>query len=159
MFRIGQGFDAHRFKAGGRLVLGGVEIPHDRGLEAHSDGDALLHALCDALLGAIAAGDIGQHFPDTDPAWQGADSRQLLRAVLKLVRGAGYTVVNVDATVIAQTPKLAPWIPAMRETIGADLGLDTGAVSVKATTTERMGFVGREEGLAATAMVLLQGVA
>lgn len=156
MFRIGQGFDAHRFKAGGRLVLGGIEIPHEKGLEAHSDGDVLLHALCDALLGAIAAGDIGQHFPDTDPAWKGADSRRLLCAVLEKVHESGYRVVNVDTTLLAQVPKLAPWIPAMRENISVDLALALDAVSIKATTTERMGFTGREEGLAATAVVLLQ---
>jgi len=156
MFRIGQGIDAHRFKQGGRLVLGGVDIPHDRGLEAHSDGDALLHAISDALLGAIAAGDIGQHFPDTDPAWKGADSRVLLCAVMDKVREAGFAVANVDATIMAQVPKMAPWIPAMREHIAADLGIHLNRVSVKATTTERMGFTGREEGIATSAVVLLQ---
>ncbi len=158
MFRIGQGIDAHRFREGGRLVLGGVAIPHDRGIEAHSDGDALLHAITDALLGAIAAGDIGQHFPDTDPRWKGADSRVLLRGALELVHAAGFVPVNVDATVIAQAPKLAPHIPRMRENLAVDLELALDCVSVKATTTERMGFTGREEGIAAQAVVLLQAV-
>lgn len=156
MLRIGQGFDAHRFQEGGRLVLGGVEIPHDRGIEAHSDGDALLHAVTDALLGAIAAGDIGQHFPDSDPRWMGADSRHLLRAAMNMVHQAGFRVINVDATVIAQEPKLAPHIPAMRENLAADLDIPADCVSVKATTTEHMGFTGRREGLAAQAVVLLQ---
>ncbi len=156
MLRIGQGLDAHRFKEGGRLVLGGVEIPHHRGLEAHSDGDALLHAVTDALLGAIAAGDIGQHFPDTDPRWKGADSRVLLRAAFDMVRERGFRVANVDATVIAQEPKLAPYIPAMREHLAADLGIPLDCASVKATTTEQMGFTGRREGVAAQAVVLLQ---
>ena len=153
--RIGQGFDAHRFKEGGRLVLGGVTIPFDRGLAAHSDGDALLHAICDALLGAIAAGDIGQHFPDTDARWKGADSRHLLRQVLALAAKAGFRPLNVDATVIAERPKLAPHIGAMRRNIAEDLGIALDAVSVKATTTERMGFTGRGEGVAAQAVVLL----
>ena len=153
--RIGQGIDAHRFKEGGRLVLGGVTIPFDRGLAAHSDGDALLHAICDALLGAIAAGDIGQHFPDTDARWKGADSRDLLRQVLALVAEAGFRPLNVDATVIAERPKLAPHIGAMRRNIAEDLSVGLDAVSVKATTTERMGFTGRGEGVAAQAVVLL----
>lgn len=156
MLRIGQGFDAHRFKDGGRLVLGGVDIPHTRGIEAHSDGDALLHAVTDALLGAIAAGDIGQHFPDSDPRWKGADSRVLLRAAVDLVSQRGFGVVNVDATVIAQEPRLAPHIPSMRENLAADLNITLDCASVKATTTERMGFTGRCEGLAAQAVVLLQ---
>ncbi len=159
MFRIGQGYDVHRFQAGRRLVLGGVEIPHEKGLEAHSDGDVVLHAVSDALLGAIVAGDIGQHFPDSDPAWKGADSRHILRAVVEKARDAGYQLVNVDVTVLAQAPKLAPWIPVMRERMAADLGIAQGAVSVKATTTERLGFVGREEGLAAMAVVLLRSEA
>lgn len=159
MFRIGQGYDVHRFQAGRRLVLGGVEIPHEKGLEAHSDGDVVLHAVSDAMLGAIAAGDIGQHFPDSDPAWKGADSRHILRAVVEKAQDAGYQLVNLDVTVLAQAPKLAPWIPVMRERMAADLGLAQGAVSVKATTTERLGFVGREEGLAAMAIVLLHSEA
>lgn len=158
MFRIGQGIDAHRFSDGGRLVLGGVEIPHHRGVEAHSDGDVLLHALCDALLGAIAAGDIGQHFPDTDAAWKGADSRRLLRAVLEMVRQAGYAVVNMDATLVAQAPRLAPWIDRMREVVASELQVDGSAVSVKATTTEHMGFTGRKEGLMASVVVLVRAV-
>ncbi|MCC5856895.1 MAG: 2-C-methyl-D-erythritol 2,4-cyclodiphosphate synthase [Ectothiorhodospiraceae bacterium] len=156
MLRIGQGFDAHRFRDGGRLVLGGVEIPHSRGLEAHSDGDALLHAVTDALLGAIAAGDIGQHFPDTDPRWKGADSRRLLRAAVDMVHQAGFHVMNVDATLIAQEPRLAPHIPAMRSNLAADLRITPACASVKATTTEHMGFTGRREGLAAQAVVLLR---
>ncbi len=157
--RIGQGFDAHRFRDGGRLVIGGVTIPHGRGLEAHSDGDVLLHAVCDALLGAVALGDIGRHFPDTDARWRGADSRMLLRHVLSLVREAGFRPVNLDATVIAQAPRLAGHVPAMRECLAADLELPGGAVSIKATTTERMGFTGREEGIAAQAVVLVEAVA
>lgn len=160
--RIGFGVDAHRFVAtdspGARPVtLGGVVIPHDQGILAHSDGDALIHALCDALLGAIAAGDIGRHFPDTDPRWAGADSRELLRAVVALVAKAGYRVGNVDATVIAERPRLAAHIEAIRTTLAHDLQARPEAVSVKATTTETMGFTGRREGLAAQAVVLLVG--
>ena len=153
--RIGHGYDLHALAAGRRLVLGGVEIAHDRGPIAHSDGDVLLHALADALLGAAALGDIGQHFPDTDPAYAGADSRALLRRVLALVQAAGYAVVNVDVTVLAQRPKLAPHRDAIRANIAADLALDVGAVSVKATTTEGLGPVGREEAIAAHAVCLL----
>lgn len=153
--RIGHGYDLHALATGRRLVLGGVEIAHDRGPIAHSDGDVLLHALADALLGAAALGDIGQHFPDNDPAYAGADSRVLLRRVVALVRAAGYAVANVDVTVLAQRPKLAPHRDAMRANIAADLGLDIGAVSVKATTTEGLGPVGREEAIAAHAVCLL----
>lgn len=153
--RIGHGYDLHALAAGRRLVLGGVAIPHDRGPVAHSDGDVLLHALADALLGAVALGDIGQHFPDNDPAYAGADSRALLRHVMALVRAAGYTVANIDATVLAQRPRLAPHRDAMRANIAADVGLDIGAVSVKATTTEALGPVGREEAIAAHAVCLL----
>ncbi len=153
--RIGHGYDLHALATGRRLVLGGVEITHDRGPIAHSDGDVLLHALADALLGAAALGDIGQHFPDNDPAYAGADSRVLLRRVVALVRAAGYAVANVDVTVLAQRPKLAPHRDAMRANIAADLGLDIGAVSVKATTTECLGPVGREEAIAAHAVCLL----
>ena len=153
--RIGQGFDVHAFGEGDAVILGGVEIPHSHGLKAHSDGDVLLHALCDALLGAVALGDIGQHFPDTDPQYRGADSSVLLAAVVGKVHAYGYRVVNMDSTVLAQAPRLAPHIPAMREAIAAVLGCVPGDVSVKATTTERMGFVGREEGIAAYATVLL----
>jgi 2-C-methyl-D-erythritol 2,4-cyclodiphosphate synthase len=154
--RVGQGFDVHAFEAGRRLVLGGVEIPHSHGLKAHSDGDVLLHALCDALLGAAALGDIGRHFPDSDAAWRGADSRELLRRVRVLLRERGLAPVNADVTVIAQAPKLAPYIEAMRALIGADLELAIDSVSVKATTTEHLGFAGRGEGIAALAVVLLR---
>lgn len=154
--RIGQGFDVHAFEAGRRLVLGGVTVPHSHGLKAHSDGDVLLHALCDALLGAASLGDIGHHFPDTDPAWRNADSRALLRAVYAKLCGLGYTLVNADMTLLAQVPRLAPFIGAMCETIAADLQVDIEAVNVKATTTEHLGFTGRKEGIAAMAVVLIE---
>ncbi len=153
--RIGQGFDVHAFREGGRLVLGGVEIPHERGLAAHSDGDVLLHALCDALLGAAALGDIGRHFPDSDPRYAGIDSRVLLREVYAKVCAAGWRLVNADTTIIAQAPRLAPHVEAMRANIAGDLGVDVGAIGVKATTSERLGFTGRGEGIAAQAVVLL----
>lgn len=153
--RIGHGFDVHRFGEGDHLMIGGVRLPFDHGFVAHSDGDVLLHAISDALLGACALGDIGRHFPDTDPAWKGADSRALLRHVVALVREAGYRIGNLDATVMAQAPRMAEWIPAMRDTIAADVGVELGAVNVKATTTERLGFTGRGEGIAAEAVVLL----
>ncbi|RXE47176.1 2-C-methyl-D-erythritol 2,4-cyclodiphosphate synthase [Chromohalobacter israelensis] len=153
--RIGHGFDVHRFGDGDHLMIGGVRIPYVQGFVAHSDGDVLLHAICDALLGACALGDIGRHFPDTDAAWMGADSRDLLRHVHTLVMAAGYTVANLDATVIAQAPRMAEHIPAMRACIAEDLDLDTTAVNVKATTSERLGFTGRKEGIAAEAVVLL----
>jgi 2-C-methyl-D-erythritol 2,4-cyclodiphosphate synthase len=153
--RIGQGFDAHAFKEGGRLVLGGVEIPHTHSLAAHSDGDVVLHALCDALLGAAGLGDIGQHFPDTDPAYQGIDSRKLLAQVMHLLRARRWRVVNADLTVIAQAPKLAPYRDAMRTVIAQDLRVGATQVNIKATTTEQMGFTGRKEGIAALAVVLL----
>lgn len=155
-FRIGQGFDVHAFGPGDHLVLGGVRIPFDRGFVAHSDGDVLLHAVCDALLGAAALGDIGQHFPDSDARFRGADSRVLLRESLRLVGETGWRPVNVDSTIIAQAPKMAPHIPAMRGTLAANLELPLDAVSVKATTTERLGFTGREEGIAAQTVVLLE---
>jgi 2-C-methyl-D-erythritol 2,4-cyclodiphosphate synthase len=154
--RIGHGYDAHRFADGVPLVIGGVAIPHPRGLAAHSDGDVLLHALCDALLGAAALGDIGRHFPDSRDEYRGIDSRVLLRRVADLVAGEGLRVANVDATVIAEAPRLAPHIPAMRACIAADLGLEPDRVNVKATTTERMGFAGRGEGVAAHAVALLE---
>jgi 2-C-methyl-D-erythritol 2,4-cyclodiphosphate synthase len=157
MMRIGQGFDAHAFKTGGRLVLGGVEIPGERGLEAHSDGDVVLHAVCDALFGAAGLGDIGGHFPPCDPAYAGIDSRLLLRRSLELVASECYRVVNVDITIIAQAPRMAPYIEAMRAHIAADLQVNTRQVNVKATTTERLGFTGREEGIAALAVILLDG--
>ena len=154
--RIGQGFDVHAFAEGRRLVLGGVEIPYARGLAGHSDADVLIHALADALLGAAALGDIGMHFPDSDPAYQGADSRVLLREVARKLAAAGWRIVNVDSTVIAQAPRLAPHIPAMIANLAADLGLAASAVSVKATTTERLGFTGRGEGVAAQAIALIE---
>jgi 2-C-methyl-D-erythritol 2,4-cyclodiphosphate synthase len=153
--RIGIGYDVHALVAGRPLVIGGVTVPHTRGLDGHSDADVLLHAICDGLLGALALGDIGQHFPDSDPRWRGADSRALLRHVVSLVRARGYGVGNVDATVIAQAPKLAPFIGAMRDNVAADLACDVACVSIKATTTERLGFEGREEGIAAQAVVLV----
>jgi len=154
--RIGHGYDVHRFGAGQELVLGGVRIPHERGLEAHSDGDVLIHAVCDALLGALGQGDIGQHFPDTDPANADIDSRLLLRRVVQLARDAGWGLANMDATLILQAPRMAPHIAAMRENLAADLGVGVAQVNVKATTTEKLGFAGREEGIAAHAVVLLQ---
>lgn len=153
--RIGHGYDVHRFQRGSFITLGGVQIAHNKSFVAHSDGDVLLHALTDALLGAAALGDIGQHFPDTDPAYKGADSRQLLRKVVVLLDQAGWSVGNVDSTVLAQAPKMAPHIVAMRENIAADLNIAVDQVNVKATTTEGLGFVGREEGIAAHAVVVL----
>ncbi len=153
--RIGNGFDVHALVAGRRLVLGGVTIPADRGLDGHSDADVLLHAIIDAILGALALGDIGAHFPDTDPRWKGADSRVLLRHVAGLAGAQGFAVENLDTTVIAQAPKLAPHVQQMRANIAADLACSPAQVSVKATTTERLGFAGRGEGIAALATVLL----
>ena len=153
--RIGQGFDVHALVAGRKLILGGVQIPYEKGLEGHSDADVLIHAICDALLGAAALGDIGRHFPDTDPAYQGADSRVLLRAVAQKVAAAGFSIANVDSTIIAQAPRMAPHIAQMAANIGADLGLASTAVNVKATTTEHLGFTGRGEGIAAQAIALL----
>jgi 2-C-methyl-D-erythritol 2,4-cyclodiphosphate synthase len=150
---IGQGIDAHRFEAGRRLVLAGVEIPHSHGLAAHSDGDVVLHALCDALLGAAGLGDIGHHFPDTDPAFKGVDSRVLLQRVMAVLGERRLRVHNADITIAAQAPKLAPHIGAMRDCVAGDL--DCPRVNIKATTTERMGFTGRGEGIAAFAVVLL----
>ncbi|WP_299235223.1 2-C-methyl-D-erythritol 2,4-cyclodiphosphate synthase [uncultured Halomonas sp.] len=153
--RIGHGFDVHRFGEGDHLMIGGVAVPFERGFVAHSDGDVLLHAVSDALLGACALGDIGRHFPDTDPAWKGADSRDLLRRVVALVHQAGYRVGNLDATLMAQAPKMAPHVEAMAANVAADLGVEREAVNVKATTTERLGFSGRGEGIAAEAVALL----
>ena len=153
--RIGHGFDVHALVTGRRLIIGGVDIPYDRGLEGHSDADVLLHAIIDALLGAAALGDIGRHFPDTDAAYRGADSRMLLRAAVAKVRAAGYVVAKVDATIIAQAPRMAQHIPAMVANIAADLGVETGRVNVKAKTTERLGFTGRGEGIAAEAVALV----
>lgn len=154
--RIGHGYDVHRFGPGDAVVLGGVRIPHSAGLVAHSDGDVVLHALCDALLGAIAAGDIGRHFPDSDPAYRGIDSRQLLRHVYALVRERGWSLLNADVTVIAQAPRLAAHIPLMVTHIAQDLLSASARVNVKATTTEGLGFTGRSEGIAAHAVVLLE---
>lgn len=155
--RIGHGYDVHAFGDGDHVVLGGVKIPYEHGLMAHSDGDVLIHALCDALLGACALGDIGRHFPDTDAAYASIDSRELLRDVMQKIRALGYHVVNADLTVLAQAPKLAPHIPAMCALLAQDLAVAAGDVNVKATTTEKLGFVGRKEGIAAYAVVLLQG--
>ncbi len=153
--RIGQGIDAHAFQVGRKLVLGGVMIDHHQGLAAHSDGDVVLHALCDALLGAAALGDIGQHFPPSDVQWKDADSRDLLRRVVSMIRDQSFTIGNVDLTVVAEAPRLSPCIDAMRENISRDLGVEMARVNVKATTTEKMGFTGRGEGIAAFAVVLL----
>ncbi|MDB5811004.1 MAG: 2-C-methyl-D-erythritol 2,4-cyclodiphosphate synthase [Betaproteobacteria bacterium] len=153
--RIGQGFDAHALKAGRRLVIGGVTIPHDRGLDGHSDADVLLHAICDALIGAAALGDIGRHFPDSDARYKGVDSRKLLRETAVLLVKSGWRVVNVDSTIIAQAPRMAPHIAGMVANIAADLGIAPGDVNVKAKTTEKLGFTGREEGIAAEAIVLI----
>ncbi len=153
--RVGQGFDVHALVNGRKLIIGGVDIPSDKGLDGHSDADVLLHALCDAMLGAAALGDIGRHFPDTDVRYKNADSRVLLREVGRLVQDANYRIVNIDATIIAQAPKMAPHIPAMLDNIAADLGLSRGQVNIKATTTEKLGFTGRGEGIADEAIVLL----
>ena len=155
MIRIGQGYDVHRLTAGRKLILGGVEIPFEKGLLGHSDADVLLHALCDALLGAAALGDIGKHFPDSDPAYAGVSSLFLLEETARLLREAGYTVGNVDSTVIAQKPKLAPFLPEMRRNIARVLGIPVENVSVKATTEEGLGFTGSGEGIAASAVALL----
>ena len=154
--RIGQGFDVHALVAGRKLIIGGVEISYHLGLLGHSDADVLLHAICDALLGAVALGDIGRHFPDSDPRYQGIDSRELLRQVVKLVAAQGYRVANLDATIIAQAPKMAPHIPTMVANIAADLGVALTVINVKATTTEQLGFTGRGEGIAAQAICLLE---
>jgi 2-C-methyl-D-erythritol 2,4-cyclodiphosphate synthase len=153
--RIGQGIDVHAFREGGALVLGGVTIPHSRSLEAHSDGDVVLHALCDALLGAVGLGDIGQHFPPGDPAYRAIDSRVLLRRVFDMVTEEGYRLINADVTVVAEAPRLAEYIGEMREYISSDLQVSADQVNIKATTTERLGFTGRGEGIAAFAVVLI----
>ena len=156
MLRIGQGYDAHKFKDGDHIIIGGVTIPYEKGMAAHSDGDVALHALCDALLGAAALGDIGKHFPDTDPSLKGVDSRILVRDVAAKLKALNYAVVNVDVTIIAQAPKMAPHIPLMREYIAADLGIVLDCVNVKATTTEKMGFEGRGEGISSMAVALVE---
>jgi 2-C-methyl-D-erythritol 2,4-cyclodiphosphate synthase len=155
MIRIGQGYDVHRFKDDGDVILGGVKIPYERGLEAHSDGDVVLHALSDALLGAVAMGDIGKHFPDTDPNFKGADSRVLLRHVYGLVQEKGYHLGNADITIIAQAPKMSPYTAEMCANIAADLNVTVDCINVKATTTEKLGFEGRKEGIAVQAIALL----
>ncbi len=156
MIRIGQGYDVHRFIDEGEVILGGVTIDYEKGLEAHSDGDVVLHALCDALLGAAALGDIGKHFPDTDPEFKGADSRVLLRHVYGIVQEKSYKLVNADITIIAQAPKMAPHIVAMCTNIAEDLKVDIDCINVKATTTEKLGFEGRKEGIAVQAVVLIE---
>ncbi|OGA35741.1 MAG: 2-C-methyl-D-erythritol 2,4-cyclodiphosphate synthase [Betaproteobacteria bacterium RIFCSPLOWO2_12_FULL_64_23] len=153
--RIGQGFDVHALVPGRKLIIGGVHIPNANGLDGHSDADVLLHALCDALLGAVAMGDIGGRFPDSDARYKNVDSRELLREVSALVQEAGYRIVNIDATIIAQAPKMAPYIPKMVNNVAADLGLSRGQINIKATTTDGLGFTGRAEGIAAQAVVLL----
>jgi 2-C-methyl-D-erythritol 2,4-cyclodiphosphate synthase len=154
--RIGQGFDAHKFCEGDHVVLGGVRIPFERGIAAHSDGDVALHALCDAMLGAVARGDVGTHFPPSDPCWENADSRELLRQVNMLLRHDGWVVENVDLTLILEQPRIRPHAAKMQANIAADLVLDAGDVSIKATTTEGMGFTGRGEGIAVLAAVLVK---
>ncbi|MDD5273819.1 MAG: 2-C-methyl-D-erythritol 2,4-cyclodiphosphate synthase [Methylovulum sp.] len=158
MIRVGQGYDVHRFNNGDHIILGGVRIPYQQGLEAHSDGDVVLHALCDALLGAVALGDIGKHFPDTDPSFKGADSRVLLRHVYTIVQAKGFELVNADMTIIAQAPKMAPHIAAMCHNIAEDLQVVVDCINVKATTTEKLGFEGRKEGIAVQAIVLVAAV-
>ncbi len=155
MMRVGHGYDVHALVAGRDLVLGGVKIPHPKGLLGHSDADALIHAVCDACLGAAGLGDIGQHFPDSDPHYKSIDSRILLRNVREAIRAKGWTVANVDATIVAQAPKLAPYMAQMTQNLAADLGVSADRVNIKAGTTEKMGFAGREEGIAAHAVVLL----
>ncbi len=154
--RIGQGFDVHALVTGRPLIIGGVTIAFDKGLDGHSDADVLLHALCDALLGAAALGDIGRHFPDTDTRYKGADSRTLLREVARLLGDAGYSIVNLDSTIIAQAPRMAPHVPAMIANIATDLGIEPGRVNIKAKTTEKLGFAGRGEGIAAQAIALVE---
>jgi len=154
--RIGTGYDVHRLAEDRSLIIGGVEIPHKLGLEGHSDADVLLHAICDAILGALALGDIGKHFPDTDSRYKNADSRKLLRNVVRLISEKAYHIVNIDSTVVAQEPKLAPFIPKMRKNIAEDTGLNKNAVSVKATTSESLGFEGKKKGISAQAVVLIE---
>lgn len=154
--RIGQGFDVHAFGEGDHIILGGVHIPHEQGVAAHSDGDVLIHALCDALLGALNLGDIGHLFPPTDSKWKNADSRLFLRHVASLMRDQGYQVANVDSTVVCERPRIAPYVHHMCQHLAEDLGTDVSNINVKATTTERLGFIGRGEGLAAMAVVLLR---
>ncbi len=154
--RIGQGYDVHALVAGRKLVMGGVVIPHDKGLAGHSDADVLLHAICDALLGAAALGDIGSHYPDSDPQYSEVDSRVLLRATATKIAAAGFRIVNIDCTIVAQAPRMAPHVARMIGNIAADLGIQPAAVSVKATTTEKLGYIGRGEGIAAQAIALIE---
>jgi 2-C-methyl-D-erythritol 2,4-cyclodiphosphate synthase len=154
--RVGQGFDVHALVPGRKLVIGGVHIPHDKGLQGHSDADVLLHAICDALLGAAALGDIGSHYPDSNPQYSEIDSRTLLRDVGKKISAQGYRIVNIDATIIAQAPRMAPHVAKMTGNIAADLGIKPAAVSIKATTTENLGYIGRAEGIAAQAIALIE---
>lgn len=156
MIRIGHGFDVHKFGGDGPIIIGGVSIPYEQGLIAHSDGDVALHALTDALLGAISQGDIGRHFPDTDEQWKGANSRELMKEVYRLVNEKGYQIGNLDVTIIAQSPKMLPYIQCMRDVISEDLQTSVDNVNVKATTTEKLGFTGRKEGIACEAVVLLK---
>jgi 2-C-methyl-D-erythritol 2,4-cyclodiphosphate synthase len=156
--RIGQGYDVHAFTAGDHVTLGGTRIPHSHAVLAHSDGDVLLHAVCDALLGAAGLGDIGMHFPDTDPRWKGADSRAFVRHVRDLLKERDYVIVNVDATVISEAPRISKYREAMRTTIAADLGINVTRVNIKATTSEKMGFIGRSEGLACQAIALIEHI-
>jgi 2-C-methyl-D-erythritol 2,4-cyclodiphosphate synthase len=156
MIRVGQGFDVHQLVAGRRCIIGGVDIPHDKGLDGHSDADVLLHAICDALLGAASLGDIGKHFPNTDPRFKGIDSRELLRHVADLLRAKHYDIVNIDATIMAEAPKLSPHTEQMCQNISSDCAILRDAVNVKATTTEKLGFTGRGEGIAAEAICLIQ---
>ena len=156
--RIGHGYDVHAFETGDHVILGGVKIPHHSQFKAHSDGDVLLHAICDALLGALALGDIGRHFPDTDNAYKNADSRDLLKQVIKMLNQRSYALVNLDATIIAQTPKMLPYITAMQANLAEDFQADLSQINVKATTTEKLGFAGREEGVAVHAVCLLEKI-
>ena len=153
--RIGNGYDVHRLVEGRKLILGGVEVPHSLGLDGHSDADALVHALCDALLGALGAGDIGAYFPDTDAKWKGISSLLLLKEVMRMCREKGFQIANVDSVIVAQKPKLAPHLPEMKKNIALALDVETDQINIKATTTEKLGFAGREEGIAAYAVALL----
>ena len=158
IIRIGNGYDVHRLVTGRKLVLGGVDISHSTGLDGHSDADALLHALCDALLGAVGAGDIGSHFPDTDPKWKGISSLVLLEQVTANCRDKGFEIVNVDTIIVAQKPKLAPFLPEMKKNIAQTIAIDIGQINIKATTTEKLGYLGREEGIAAHAICLIESL-
>ena len=155
IIRIGNGYDVHRLVAGRKLILGGIDIPHSTGLDGHSDADVLLHALCDALLGAVGAGDIGAHFPDTDSKWKGISSLVLLEQVTATCRGKGFEFSNIDTIIVAQKPKLAPFLPDMKKNISQAMAIDIGQINIKATTTEKLGFAGKEEGIAAYAVALL----